>query len=86
MRIIPKNTKVSTEFFKGVTLADMIVVFIGILIIFLIAISSLPYRGYIALGFGFVLVFLLVLSKPVCTTRHLSWQRRSFWYRAITTF
>ncbi|MBR0448928.1 MAG: hypothetical protein IIX24_05065 [Peptococcaceae bacterium] len=60
MRIIPKNTKVSTEFFKGVTLADMIVVFIGILIIFLIAISSLPYRGYIALGFGFVLVFLLV--------------------------
>ena len=60
MRIIPKNTKVSTEFFKGVTLADMIVGFIGILIIFLIAISSLPYRGYIALGFGFVLVFLLV--------------------------
>ena len=60
MRIIPKNTKVSTEFFKGVTLADMIVGFIGVLIIFLIAISSLPYRGYIALGFGFVLVFLLV--------------------------
>ena len=60
MRIIPKNTKVSTEFFKGVTLADMIVGFIGILITFLIAISSLPYRGYIALGFGFVLVFLLV--------------------------
>ena len=60
MRIIPKNTKVSTEFFKGVTLADMIVGFIGVLIIFLIAISSLPSRGYIALGFGFVLVFLLV--------------------------
>jgi hypothetical protein len=60
MRIIPKNTKVSTEFFKGVTLADMIVGFIGVLITFLIAISSLPYRGYIALGFGFVLVFLLV--------------------------
>lgn len=60
MRIIPKNTKVSTEFFKGVTLADMVVGFIGVLITFLIAISSLPYRGYIALGFGFVLVFLLV--------------------------
>lgn len=60
MRIIPKNTKVSTEFFKGVTLADMIVGFVGVLIVFLIAISSLPYRGYIALGFGFVLVFLLV--------------------------
>ena len=60
MRIIPKNTKVSTEFFKGVTLADMIVGFIGVLVVFLIAISSLPHRGYIALGFGFVLVFLLV--------------------------
>ena len=60
MRIIPKNTKVSTEFFKGVTLADMVVGFFGILVIFLIAISSLPYRGYIALGFAFVLAFLLV--------------------------
>ena len=60
MRIIPKNTKVSTEFFKGVTLADMVVGFFGILIIFLIAISSLPYRGYIAFGFAFVLVLLLV--------------------------
>ena len=60
MRIIPKNTKVSTEFFKGVTLADMIVGFFGILVVFLIAISSLPHRGYIALGFAFVLVFLLV--------------------------
>lgn len=60
MRIIPKNTKVSTEFFKGVTLADMIVGFFGVLVVFLIAISSLPHRGYIALGFGFVFVFLLV--------------------------
>ena len=60
MRIIPKNTKVSTEFFKGVTLADMIVGFFGTLTIFLVAISSLPYRGYIALGLGFVLAFLLV--------------------------
>lgn len=60
MRIIPKNTKVSTEFFKGVTPADMVVGFIGILIIFLISVSSLPYRGYIAIGFGFLLLFLLV--------------------------
>lgn len=60
MRIIPKNTKVSTEFFKGVTLADMVVGFIGVLIVFLLAISSLPYRGYFAFGFAFILVFLLV--------------------------
>lgn len=60
MRIIPKNTKVSTEFFKGLTMADMIVGFFGVLIVFLIAISSLPYRGYIAIGFAFVLAFLLV--------------------------
>lgn len=60
MRIIPKNTKVSTEFFKGVTLADMVVGFFGVLVVFLIAISSLPHRGYIALGVAFVLFFLLV--------------------------
>ena len=60
MRIIPKNTKVSTEFFKGLTMADMIVGFFGILVVFLIAVSSLPYRGYIEIGFAFVLAFLLV--------------------------
>lgn len=41
-------------------MADMIVGFFGVLIVFLIAISSLPYRGYIAIGFAFVLAFLLV--------------------------
>lgn len=82
MRIIPKNTKVSTEFFKGVTLADMIVGFIGILVIFLIAVSSLPYRGYIALGFAFILVFLLVRIDDESNymflfriIRHLSYYR-----------
>ena len=83
MRIIPKNTKVSTEFFKGVTLADMVVGFFGILIVFLIIVSSLPYRGYIAFGFAFVLVFLLVriddesnymfIFRIIC---HLSYFRR----------
>ena len=62
MRIIPKNTKVSTEFFKGVTLADMVVGFIGVLIVFLLAISSLPYRGYIAFGFA-SFVFISVDMK-----------------------
>ena len=83
MRIIPKNTKVSTEFFKGVTLSDMVVGFIGILIIFLIAVSSLPYRGYIAIGFGFLLVFLLVRIDDESNymfffriIRHLSYFRR----------
>ena len=83
MRIIPRNTKVSTEFFKGVTLADMVVGFIGILIIFLIAVSSLPYRGYIAMGFGLVLLFLLVRIDDESNymfffriIRHLSYFRR----------
>ena len=88
MRIIPKNTKVSTEFFKGVTLADMIVGFVGVLIIFLIAISSLPYRDYIAIAFGFILVFLLVRIEDESNymfffriIRHLSYYRSYRKYR-----
>ena len=49
MRIIPKKTKVSTEFFKGVSLADILVGFFGILIMFFVFISSLPWKLWIEL-------------------------------------
>ena len=40
MRIIPRNTKVATEFFTGVSLADIVVGTVGILIIFFVIISK----------------------------------------------
>lgn len=60
MRIIPKKTKVSTEFFKGLSLSDVIVGFIGLLIITFVLVSNLPYKVYIITGFGVLFLFLLL--------------------------
>ena len=60
MRIIPKKTKVTTEFFKGLSLSDILLGFIGAIAIFLVVISTLPCRGWIALGLGFLFGLLLI--------------------------
>ena len=83
MRIIPKKTKVSTEFFRGVRLADVIIGFIGVLIMFAVFMSSLPYRLWIDVGLLFLLGLLLVRvdDDPVYAMllqilRHYSYKRR----------
>ena len=60
MRIIPRNTKVATEFFTGVSLADILVGTVGVLIIFFVIISNLPYKIGICGGIAAVFVLLLV--------------------------
>ena len=60
MRIIPRNTKVATEFFTGVSLADILVGTVGVLIIFFVIISNLPYKIGICSGIAAVFVLLLV--------------------------
>ena len=60
MRIIPRNTKVATEFFTGVSLADILVGTVGVLIIFFVIISNLPYKIVICGGVAAVFVLLLV--------------------------
>lgn len=60
MRIIPRNTKVSTEFFKGVSLTDMAVGAFGVLLVFFLVLSSLPHKVAIIGGVFFVFVLLLV--------------------------
>ena len=60
MRIIPRNTKVATEFFTGVSLADILVGTVGVLIIFFVVISNLPYKIGICGGIAAVFVLLLV--------------------------
>ncbi len=49
MRLIPGKTKVKIELFKGVTLADVIVMLVGLGIGALCAVSSLPHRWIIAI-------------------------------------
>lgn len=50
MRIIPKKTKVSMEFFKGIEIPDVLVGTVGITIVISVLFSNLPYRMGIALG------------------------------------
>ena len=83
MRIIPKKTKVSTEFFKGVSLADILVGFFGILIMFFVFISSLPWKLWIELALFFVFALLLarIDEEPnymflLQLLRHSSHERR----------
>ena len=60
MRIIPRNTKVATEFFTGVSLSDILVGTVGVLIIFFVVVSNLPYKIGICGGIAAVFVLLLV--------------------------
>ncbi len=83
MRIIPKKTKVSTEFFKGVSLADILVGFLGVLIMFFVLISSLPYKLWIELALLFIFGLLVVRidDEPnymfmLQILRHMSHERR----------
>lgn len=50
MRLIPRNTKVKTSFYKGVTVADIILGLICMAFIVLAVSSNLTYKFIIALG------------------------------------
>lgn len=83
MRIIPKKTKVSTEFFRGVRLADVIVGFCGLLIMFAVFMSSLPGKLWIELVLFFIVGLLLVRIDDdpnymllLQILRHFSYKRR----------
>lgn len=83
MRIIPKRTKVSTEFFRGASIADILVGFFGVLVMFLVFISSLPGRLWIDLGllFFFGLLLVRIDEEPnymflLQLLRHFSHERR----------
>ncbi len=60
MRIIPKNTRVSIEFFKGVSLPDIIVGMAGFGIIALLLMSNIAFKVWIIAVVAMIFVFLLV--------------------------
>lgn len=60
MRIIPKKTKVSTEFFTGVSLSDILVGAVGVLLLFFVIVSNLPHKLGICGGIALVAAMLLV--------------------------
>lgn len=50
MRIIPKNTRVKMTFYRDITVADIIIGFIGVTLISIALASNLPFRFLIAGG------------------------------------
>jgi hypothetical protein len=50
MRLIPRKIKVKTEFFKNVTLSDIIVAFIGIGVTIALFTANFPYHIWVAIG------------------------------------
>ena len=60
MRFIPRKTKVKMEFFKGITLTDILVGAIGVGGAFFFAISNLPYHWYFALAWICIIAMLFM--------------------------
>ena len=62
MRIIPKKTRVEMEFFKGIGVADVIVLGVGLSLAFALLLSDLPLRSVF---FVIVLVLTVGLVVPI---------------------
>ena len=62
MRIIPKNTKVKMQFYKGIGIYDVILGIIALAFIALTATSNLPNKYTIAIG---ILILVAPLYIPI---------------------
>ena len=62
MRIIPKKTRVEMEFFKGISVIDIIVLGVGLLLSVTILLSDLPFHVIL---FTIVLVLTIGLVIPI---------------------
>ena len=71
-RIIPKNTKVRMTFYKGVTIPDIIIGFIGLVLIAIAFSSNLAFRGLIAGGIlvAFVPMYITINGDRLYARRN----------------
>ncbi len=60
MRLIPGKTKVKIEFFKGISLWDLVIAAAGAAMMVAVLLSSIPHRFYVILAILFVFAALLV--------------------------
>ena len=71
VRLIPGKTKVDIELFRGVTLGDILVAGVGITMLILVLISSLPYKFAICIGVAVVAGLLLFRIDDQANYRYL---------------
>ena len=81
MRLIPGRTKVQVEFFKGVRIADVLIGAVAAGLIFLILLSTIPGRLFIAAGLLSLAVILLVRLDKEPNYIFLLHMLRHFGYR-----
>ena len=60
LRYIPRKTKVKMEFFKGVTLGDILVAALGVAGGIGLGLSNLPYNWYFAIGWVSIVAMLFL--------------------------
>ncbi len=60
MRLIPRNTKVKTSFYKGISVPDIILGMVALALVALAVSSNLTYKYLIALGIACVFIPLFV--------------------------
>ena len=68
-RIIPKKTKVKTEFVKGMTLTDGLIIFVALLILSLTLFSDLELMIKLIIAGVVILLFLVLMLKIADETR-----------------
>ena len=66
MRIIPKNTKIKLQFFKNITIPDVLLAIISLAFISLAVTSNLPYKFTIAIV---ILMVVAPLYIPLGETK-----------------
>ncbi len=82
MRLIPGKTKVQIELFKGITLADVVIGIVSAAVLVFVMLSDIAGKGYWAIGFALIAVFLLVrIDEPnyvylLRVFRHLAYRHR----------
>ncbi len=82
MRIIPKNTRVKMELFKGVGLVDVLIGLVGVTIVVFLFLSNITFRYWLMLAVTLLFVILVVKIDDDQTyvlvnniIRHLSYRR-----------
>lgn len=81
MRLIPGKTKVQIEFFKGVSVWDILLGAVGAALAIAVLLSSLPHRFYIVIGVLVVFAGLLIRLDTTPNYVYLLHILRHFSYR-----
>ena len=85
MRLIPGKTKVKIELFKGVGIGDIVVGIIGIGLVTLLLMSTIPFKYYISIAIAVIFGGLLFKLDTEPTYMFLINVMRYFSYgRAFT--